>query len=110
MEKNFTEIIHELGQEHRKIAGGKAANLGELSKKVMVPEGFVVLNNSFKKFLLYNDLTNLVNKLQKENSTELAQRVSKKILESVFPKPIEIEILERLYPPKTRFFAVRSSA
>ena len=110
MEKEFIIKIGDLGKEHTKIAGGKGANLGELSKRVVVPSGFVVLNSSFKNFILYNNLPNLVQELQKNPSIELTQKISEKILKGSFPKPLELEILEKLYPLKNNFFAVRSSA
>jgi pyruvate,water dikinase len=109
MEK-LVSRIEELSKEHVCTAGGKGANLGELSRKVQVPGGFVVLSDSFRRFVSYNDLQNSVLELQKAPSEKLQKKVSEKILSSPFPKDLEIEILENVYPHKNELFAVRSSA
>lgn len=110
MEENLVLKITAIGKEHTPVAGGKGANLGELSKKAVVPKGFVILSNSFKKFVSYNDLDTHISRISGEHTPELLQKTSKKICEGIFPKILEIEILENLNLLEKNFFAVRSSA
>jgi phosphohistidine swiveling domain-containing protein len=53
----FIKSIAELGREDLPIAGGKAANLGELLKAGMpVPNGFVIITEGYRQFVVENQL------------------------------------------------------
>ncbi len=117
--KWFTEISREDGD----IAGGKGANLGELTNNgVNVPPGFCLLSQAYKKFVSANNfekiISDLLSDLDQENSAEL-QRVSKEIrgemAQADIPAEVEKDVLEayeKLLQQgiKTAKVAVRSSA
>lgn len=53
----FTKNFKQLSKEDTKIAGGKGASLGEMSRaRLPVPPGFVVLAAAFDRFLEETDL------------------------------------------------------
>ncbi len=53
----FVKWFEDLSKEDVNIAGGKGANLGELTKaKIPVPPGFVVLSSAYFHFLEFNKL------------------------------------------------------
>ena len=54
---NFVLPFIKLDKNKVKIAGGKGANLGEMTKTgIPVPPGFVVLSEAFEKFCEETDI------------------------------------------------------
>ena len=105
------------------IAGGKGANLGELTQKgIKVPPGFCVTAETYKKFIKKKDLDSeikdLINKVDRDDSNKLsniASEIRDLIKYSEVPEEIKIEIrkayktLNERVGEKTEV-AVRSSA
>ena len=97
--------------------GGKGANLGELFNHFLIPDGFCITVNSYKRFLEKNGLDiviqNLLDTLDVNNNYQL-EKVSKKIraliLEKPFPKDLEKLIKENYSRLKNKKVAIRSSA
>jgi pyruvate,water dikinase len=115
--------IAELGVNDIPIAGGKAANLGELTAAgFKVPGGFVLTTTSYDYFLEKNDLLKRVEThLEKVDvSSEVSlQDVSLKIRkafdDAIVPEDLRFEILKEFHglfegKKKLGFVAVRSSA
>ena len=49
----YVEFFEELKKEDVDIAGGKGANLGELTQSgIPVPPGFVITSATYQKFLM----------------------------------------------------------
>lgn len=102
------------------LAGGKGANLGELSRigGIQVPAGFCVTTEAYKEITASNNefhaLLDHLAALQTHNTKEISEtsaQIRKLIEETPVPKHIEDEItghLEQL--GKTNAYAVRSSA
>ena len=102
------------------VAGGKGANLGELSriKGIRVPEGFCVTIEAYKKITENNqELNSLLDELmllkaeERENISEISAKI-RMVIEST---PISKDIAEEIEDYLTKFgdkdaFAVRSSA
>lgn len=119
--KRIAEIA-ELGKEDIPIAGGKAANLGELvSAGFNVPPGFVLTTASYDYFVHTHDLEDKVNGILAKvdvNSESSLQGVSaeiRKLFENVpIPADLEAEVraaYKRLWKGKKMgLVAVRSSA
>ena len=65
MEKvGFVKLLEEVGSEDQPVAGGKGANLGEMIKAGLpVPEGFVLLVDSYREFVEANGLEKHIEKL-----------------------------------------------
>ena len=102
------------------LAGGKSANLGELSgiKGIHVPDGFCVTTEAYKKMtennqefnILLDELTRFKKK-ERENISEISAKI-RMIIESA---PIPEDTSEEIVSYLTKFgekdaFAVRSSA
>jgi pyruvate,water dikinase len=106
------------------IAGGKGANLGEMSKAGLpVPPGFVITSKAYSRFLkesgVDGQVFGILEKTDVDNSTEL-QKASKEIREIVnrapMPEGLQKDIMEyykklcKTVGKKREFVAVRSSA
>ncbi|MDR1819400.1 MAG: phosphoenolpyruvate synthase [Methanobrevibacter sp.] len=77
--KKFEEIV----KEDVSIAGGKGANLGELTQAgIPVPPGFVITSETYKKFMdetgIFDKVMDLLKPVDVNNNNEL-QEVAKKI-------------------------------
>ncbi len=102
------------------FAGGKGANLGELSgiKGIRVPEGFCVTTEAYKKITGNNrELNSLLDELTlfKANERENISAISAKIRMVIERVPIAKDIAEEIAGYLIKFgekdaFAVRSSA
>ncbi len=113
--------IKNLGVDDIPIAGGKAANLGELTGAGFdVPPGFVLTTESYDYFMEHNDLTGVLESTMKDldvNSDAALQEASHTIRtafeKGTIPKDLEVEIVEeykKLGKGKYPLVAVRSSA
>lgn len=120
--KSFTE----LNKHDVDVAGGKGANLGELTRaKVPVPPGFVVLVSAYYHFLEYNKLRPQIHQIL--STTDISdphqlnissQKIQKLLEESDIPEDVAKEVfsayqqLEKEHTPKHGHLAVavRSSA
>jgi len=125
--ENFSLPFGKLTNKDVKLAGGKGASLGEMTKaKLPVPPGYVVLATTFDSFLdetpppggpAQGDLNvyieaelNKVN-YQDINSIDRASNIiHDMILDSKMPKPIEESVMKEFKKLKSRWVAVRSSA
>jgi len=112
-----------LGVNDIPVAGGKAANLGELtSAGFNVPSGFVLTTAAYDYFLEKNDLTKRVNSVvEKVDVTseaslqECSQKVRKAFDDAVVPEDLRFEVLKEFHSifegkKKVGLVAVRSSA
>ncbi|EFS20923.1 putative pyruvate, water dikinase [Fusobacterium gonidiaformans 3-1-5R] len=110
--------FQEIKKEDILIAGGKGANLGEMtSAKINVPNGFVITAKEYQDFLKVNGIDVLIeNEIQKVGNKEdillkIARDVREKIKYGKFPKEMENRIREKYlnFGENTRV-AIRSSA
>ncbi|MVT40061.1 phosphoenolpyruvate synthase [Chitinophaga oryziterrae] len=112
--------FQEIDRSRFMIAGGKAANLGELSgiKGIQVPEFFCVTTEAYKKITGNNqELNSLLDELArlKAEERENIRQISAKIRMAIERIPISTDIAEEIAGYLTKFgekeaFAVRSSA
>ncbi|QOW60414.1 PEP/pyruvate-binding domain-containing protein [Treponema pedis] len=111
---NFDEIK----KEDVLIAGGKGANLGEMtSAKINVPRGFVITAAGYRDFLKENSIDIFIeNEIKKSENNEkvllnAADDFRKKIKSGKFPKLLEHAIREKYFNLGDNVrVAVRSSA
>lgn len=112
--KNFEQ----LSKDDTFLAGGKGSSLGEMTRNnIPVPPGFVVICNSFKKFIKETSLDieiaamwdriNVKDADMLERESEILKEI---ILDKDVPKDIENEILQAFQKLKSKYVAVRSSA
>jgi len=91
-----------IGKDSILLAGGKGANLGELTKiKMPVPPGFMITTEAFNKFLEANHLDEKIDVIianvdvQNTNAlSEAANQIQSMIVRSEIPIPIRNEIVE----------------
>lgn len=116
--QKFTKNFKNLTNRDVKIAGGKGASLGEMTKaKNKVPPGFVVLAAAFDQFL---EESNIYKKIEKElerinyekmDSVNKSSIVIRKLIDnSKMSKDLEKEIVLEFKKLNANFVAVRSSA
>ncbi|MEM4195164.1 MAG: phosphoenolpyruvate synthase [Candidatus Anstonellales archaeon] len=119
----YVKWFEELRRTHIGIAGGKGANLGEMtSAGFPIPPGFVVTSNAYFKHLEHNELTNLIKDILVDldvNDTKMlesaSQRIKELIMSGEVPPDVRKEIVEAYKElcrreGKPTYVAVRSSA
>jgi pyruvate,water dikinase len=120
----FVKFFEELGKDDVDVAGGKGANLGELTQAgISVPPGFVVTAATYKKFIeetgISDEIMDILNALDVNQNKEL-QEASRRIKKIIINTPMAIEtrrIITEAYNAlcvrigvEDVFVAVRSSA
>jgi len=112
------EWFKSLSKESVAIAGGKGASLGELTRAgIPVPNGYVILSDSFEKFLTETDLNveldsilDQVNHKEMQSIENASEEIKALIMNAKMPKDIEKEIVKDFKILDSKFVAVRSSA
>lgn len=110
--------FNEIKKEDVLVAGGKGANLGEMtSAKINVPSGFVITADAYRDFLKVNGIDILIeNGIKKsiEDERKLlneAEHFRGKIKSGKFPEQLENAIREKYFNLRNNTrVAVRSSA
>ena len=100
------------------LAGGKGASLGEMTQAgISVPPGFVILANTFEKFLEETDLNveieailDSVNHKEIHTVEHASEKIKSLILQVEIPKDISVEIQKFFKTLASQYVAVRSSA
>ncbi len=114
----YTKLFNELNKEDFLLAGGKGASLGEMIQNgIPVPEGFVVLANSFEDFLRETDLNveidavlHSVNQKEMHTVENASEKIKSLILNAKMPDIIGADIMSGFNKLGEKFVAVRSSA
>ena len=120
----YVEFFEELKKEDVDLAGGKGANLGELTQAgIPVPPGFVITSATYQKFMDETGITqkimDILDALDVNNNKELqesAREIKKIIIETEIPDEISSLIIESYNAlchrigKENAFVAVRSSA
>lgn len=115
----YIKWFADLSKEDISIAGGKGANLGELTAaKVPVPPGFVILSSAYFAFLDANNLRPKIHQIlsgcniaDPHQLNTASQKIQKLILNSEIPQPIGLEIMKNYARlGHNTYVAVRSSA
>lgn len=120
----YVEFFEELRKEDVAIAGGKGANLGELTNAgIPVPPGFVVTSKTYDQFMketgIFDEIMDILDALDVNDNKQLqeASRNIKKIMvETEMPDEIRAIIVEAYNALCVRigredvYVAVRSSA
>ncbi|HMK53699.1 MAG TPA: phosphoenolpyruvate synthase [Methanobacteriaceae archaeon] len=120
----FVKFFEELGKEDVDVAGGKGANLGELTQAgIPVPPGFVVTSATYQKFIeetgIFDEIMDILSPLDVNQNRELqeaARKIKKLIIGTRMPDDIRRIIIEAYNALCHRigtddvFVAIRSSA
>jgi len=118
------EFFEELRKEDVDVAGGKGANLGELTQAgIPVPPGFVVTSKTYDQFIketgIFDEIMDILNALDVNNNKELqaaSVKIKDIIVKTRMPDEIRTIVVEAYNALCHRigkddvFVAVRSSA
>ncbi len=108
----------DVGREDIAIAGGKGANLGEMTRaRIPVPAGFIVAADTYHRFLEASGLRPMIQKLLAPldyNDSAQLQRISQQIKDRVVTVPVPADIARDIKEAYRQLgggpVAVRSSA
>ena len=97
MKLMYVEKFEDLNKDKISIAGGKGANLGELTQTgIPVPPGFVVTAETYNKFMnetgIFNKIMNKLDNLD-VNDTKKLQKTAEEIKETIINTPIPEDII-----------------
>ena len=120
----YVEFFEELKKEDVAIAGGKGANLGELTQAgIPVPPGFVITAATYDKFIketgIFDEIMDILDAIDVNNNKELQEssvKIKKIIMDSYMPDDIRTTIIEaynalcQRIGKENPFVAIRSSA
>ncbi len=120
----FVKFFEELGKDDVDVAGGKGANLGELTQAgIPVPPGFVVTSATYQKFVeetgIFDTIMDILNTVDVNQNRELqdaARKIKKIIIDTQMPDDIRRIVIEAYNALCLRigsddvFVAIRSSA
>lgn len=114
----LTKPFQNISKDDVKIAGGKGASLGEMTRtKISVPPGFVILVDGFDYFLAETDLlVEIASELKKINykninSVDRASNVVRDLIsDATMPPGLQKEFVAEFKKLKAKYVAVRSSA
>jgi phosphoenolpyruvate synthase/pyruvate phosphate dikinase len=116
MNNKYTLFFDEADKKDLSLVGGKGANLGEMTKAGFnVPYGFCVTTESYKEFILENNLLIFISKIIKDvkldNISEIGEEIRKKIIQCEIPSQVEAQIVSAINKIGVdAYYAVRSSA
>jgi pyruvate,water dikinase len=108
--------LQDLPMDHPELAGGKAANLGEIGRRLHlpVPGGFVITTRAYRYFLEHNGLESRTHALisawlaGEADVLQTSRQLQYGFLAGVIPQEVARDI--RQLADKAPFWAVRSSA
>lgn len=115
---SYTKPFKELNKSNADIAGGKGASLGEMiNSGIPVPDGYVVLADTFEKFIRDTDLIQEIDAILNDvdhkavhTVDEASEKIQGLIKQAEMPKSIADEIISSFDTLNAEFVAVRSSA
>ncbi len=117
---SYVLSFDEIDKTKLMVVGGKGLNLGELSKieEIMVPEGFCITTEAYKKAVEYDEQLNilleqlsLLQARDKKKIEEISGKIRKVIEEKNINEEIKSEIIRYITMfGKEDAYAVRSSA
>ena len=113
----FVISLADAGLDNPELIGGKAGTLVQIVNKlhIPVPNGFIITNRAYRKYLEYNDLADRIHSWieswasGKEDLRKAAGQIRYSLLAGIVPQDLAREIKRHTQRGKT-FWAVRSSA
>lgn len=112
------KFFNEITKKDISVAGGKAANLGELANAgYNVPKGFIITTKAYNTFVeikeIEKDMAEQLSKLDIGNH-ELVEKISKELKRLILDEEMFEELVEEIHKALKKLqgnkFAVRSSA
>ena len=98
---NYVEFFRDLGKDDIPVAGGKGANIGELTNAgIPVPPGFVITSETYRKFITKTGIADKINSmldLDINNTVELqqvAEEIKDLIINTEIPDELQRVIIE----------------
>lgn len=114
----LVRAFSQIKKEDASIAGGKGASLGEMiNSGIPVPDGFVILTDTFEKFIKDTDLIQEIDTILDgvdhraiHTVDEASEKIQGLIKNAEMPQSIADEIISSFEKLNAEFVAVRSSA
>jgi pyruvate, water dikinase len=120
----YVAYFEDLKKDDVAVAGGKGANLGELTQAgIPVPPGFVITAATYNKFMkdtgIFNEIMDILDAIEVDNTKELktaSETIKKIIMDTEMPEEISATIIEAYNAlchrigKENAFVAIRSSA
>ena len=108
MLKTFKQIT----QKDRHLAGGKAYSLGCMIKHFPIPNGFVILSDTFDAFIEENQLRSKIKKVisGKDDFLKKSEQIKELIISAPLNKTVARGIMQYFARLHCSYVAVRSSA
>jgi len=120
----LVEFFEELGKEDVDVAGGKGANLGELTNAgITVPPGFVITSETYDKFIketgIFDEIMSILDAIDVNDTKELqgaSARIKEIMMKAYVPDDIRTTVIEaynalcQRIGKENAFVAIRSSA
>ena len=108
MIKTFKQIT----KKDQYLAGGKAYSLGRMIKHFPIPNGFVILSDTFDKFIQENQLKSKIKKIiaNKGDYFTKSNKIKELITTAPLNKTIALDIMQHFTRLHCTSVAVRSSA
>ena len=108
MLKTFKQIT----KNDQYLAGGKAYSLGRMVKHFPIPDGFVILSDTFDKFIHENNLKSKIKRIisDKDDYFSKSKRIKELIVSAPLDKADADDIMRHFARLHCSFVAVRSSA
>lgn len=115
---SFVKFFNKISKKDVMIAGGKGASLGEMTQtKIPVPKGFVILSNTFDKFIqdsgIKFEIDNILKKVNTADTNSInnaSEKIKFLILNAEIQESLTKEVLKSFEKIDSKFVAVRSSA
>ena len=115
---NYTVWFSEIGKNDINLAGGKGANLGEMTKaRFPVPNGFIITSDAYKSFIDKNNLKDKISQqlrgIDYKNQSTLksaSENIKNVIKDGKIPHDIKQQIISSYKKLGEGLVAVRSSA
>lgn len=93
MEK-YILMFHEIGKQDVAIAGGKGANLGEMTNAgISVPQGAVLCAGAYDRYMEENHINASEIMEREKNNGLAAKRIREEILNGTFPKEVKNQMI-----------------
>lgn len=106
------KTFKQLSTKDQYLAGGKAYSLGRMIKHFLIPDGFVVLADTFDAFITKNQLKSKIKKIiaDKGDYFEKSGKIKELIVATPLDDTLRHDILRHFERLRSPFVAVRSSA
>lgn len=106
------KTFHQITAKDQYVAGGKAYSLGRMIKHFLIPNGFVILSDTFDTFIEENKLRDRIKQIifSKDDCFSKSKQIKELIMSAPLNETIACDIMRHFARLSSPLAAVRSSA